>query len=1004
MNPEDDTLPASDLAAALLAGGAWPPGLSAAQAVALAWALKQACYAAWSTEPPRALRAAELLQVLTRAQPTLAEPAALADWCAGIAALLRGRMAEADAALQASAARWQALQRPLEAAHTQVPRVMALSMLGRHDEAAACGAAAQQAFVALGDVAAASKVSLNLGSLHLRRDDHAQAARHYRDAALLFARVGDTEHSVMADIGGADALAALGDLGEAARLATRARMRAQQHGLPMLAALADESLALLALVRGDYGQALAGLERVRRCYAELQLPQPLAIAEKQLADAYLDLRLLPEALALYDLALASMQALDMPDDSAWTLLQRARTLALMDRPAPAEAALQAAAQAFAQRDSASGLAAVALAQAEQALAQAARTPADGRAAAAELAVARAEAAARAAAQAGSADGQVRAATLQAEALLLGGQAGAARALFALTGVQARAQQQLALQLRCDSGEGLAALALGDEPAAARALDSAVAQARAQWRALPGDELRGAFLQAHLAPFQGQLALALRAHERAGPPQARMPEGEARRPPSERAGPPQARMPAGEAQRFPSERTPGNAAAARVLQCLDELGARALAARLQQGRPPAAGDDTTQALRARTQWLRRRVQRLADEGEPSAALTARLHSAEQALLEHTRRQRLAAPEADSSGSATAAAGPAHPDADPDQPLDVAALQRQLAADEAIVVQGWHGDELLAGVLRRDSLHLQRGLCTAAQAQAARQALRFQLDALRHGAAPLQAHLLVLQQRATLRLQQLHQLLWAPLAPALAGARQVLVVPAAGLADLPYAALHDGQAALVDHHALAQAPSLGVAAWGLARPPVAPRQVLALGDALRLPHAGLEAQAVAAGFAQGQALVGEAATLAALQRQAGQADLLHLACHARFRADNPMFAELLLHDAALTAEQAETLALRAGTVVLSACDSGLAGAAGADEQVGLVRAFLVAGAARVLASLWPVDDALTATLMAHFYSALRQGLGPAQALRQAQLQQRQAHPHPALWAGFAAHGGW
>ena len=69
------------------------------------------------------------------------------------------------------------------------------------------------------------------------------------------------------------------------------------------------------------------------------------------------------------------------------------------------------------------------------------------------------------------------------------------------------------------------------------------------------------------------------------------------------------------------------------------------------------------------------------GEPSAALTARLHSAEQALLEHTRRQRLAGPDADTGGGATAATGPARPDADPDQPLDVAALQRQLAADEA-----------------------------------------------------------------------------------------------------------------------------------------------------------------------------------------------------------------------------------------------------------------------------------------------------------------------------------
>ena len=41
-------------------------------------------------------------------------------------------------------------------------------------------------------------------------------------------------------------------------------------------------------------------------------------------------------------------------------------------------------------------------------------------------------------------------------------------------------------------------------------------------------------------------------------------------------------------------------------------------------------------------------------------------------------------------------------------------------------------------------------------------------------------------------------------------------------------------------------------------------------------------------------------------------------------------------------------------------------------GLVRAFFVAGTARVLASLWPVDDAVTAAFMRHFYGALLRGV--------------------------------
>ena len=156
--------------------------------------------------------------------------------------------------------------------------------------------------------------------------------------------------------------------------------------------------------------------------------------------------------------------------------------------------------------------------------------------------------------------------------------------------------------------------------------------------------------------------------------------------------------------------------------------------------------------------------------------------------------------------------------------------------------------------------------------------------------------------------------------------------------------------------------------------------------------------------GQAYVGDQASLATLMQHAGSADVLHLACHAQFRGDNPMFSALHLHDGPLTAERAEGLALRPGVVVLSACETGLAGQAGGDDQVGLVRAFLVAGAARVLASLWPVDDAVTARFMAHFYGALQQGLSPAQALGDAQTTLMAQHPHPAFWAGFVLFGGW
>jgi CHAT domain-containing protein len=86
------------------------------------------------------------------------------------------------------------------------------------------------------------------------------------------------------------------------------------------------------------------------------------------------------------------------------------------------------------------------------------------------------------------------------------------------------------------------------------------------------------------------------------------------------------------------------------------------------------------------------------------------------------------------------------------------------------------------------------------------------------------------------------------------------------------------------------------------------------------------------------------------------------------------------------------------VLSACETGLGEVAGGEGVLGLVRAFHVAGARQVVASLWRVDDASTAALMGRFYHHLwADKKPPLEALRQAQLE---VYRHPgriAEWAG-------
>ena len=129
-----------------------------------------------------------------------------------------------------------------------------------------------------------------------------------------------------------------------------------------------------------------------------------------------------------------------------------------------------------------------------------------------------------------------------------------------------------------------------------------------------------------------------------------------------------------------------------------------------------------------------------------------------------------------------------------------------------------------------------------------------------------------------------------------------------------------------------------------------------------------------------------------------DVVHFACHIVFDAANPLQSGIVLarepgDDAAtsplLTAQDILGLRLHTDLVLLNGCVSGASVRKPGDELLGLCRAWLYAGAASVLASLWPVDDVSSGILMALFASELRLGSGApdpsitkAEALRRAQ----------------------
>lgn len=140
----------------------------------------------------------------------------------------------------------------------------------------------------------------------------------------------------------------------------------------------------------------------------------------------------------------------------------------------------------------------------------------------------------------------------------------------------------------------------------------------------------------------------------------------------------------------------------------------------------------------------------------------------------------------------------------------------------------------------------------------------------------------------------------------------------------------------------------------------------------------------------------------------ADVLHLAAHLRADDQRPWRSRLRFGDAdaaaGLTAAQIEALPLEARLAFLSSCSSAGGSILSGEGVLGMTGAFLGAGTQAVVATLWPVDDAVTARLVSRFYVELSRGATVSTSLRLAQqsLREDPATAHPFFWAAFVVAG--
>jgi len=189
--------------------------------------------------------------------------------------------------------------------------------------------------------------------------------------------------------------------------------------------------------------------------------------------------------------------------------------------------------------------------------------------------------------------------------------------------------------------------------------------------------------------------------------------------------------------------------------------------------------------------------------------------------------------------------------------------------------------------------------------------------------------------------------------------------------------------------------------------------------RLPFSRTEADTIFALVPPGsglKALDFDASRTVVTSSDLRQYRIVHFATHALVNNEHPELSGIVLSlidrrghpvDGFLRLNEIYNLNLPADLVVLSACQTALGKEIRGEGLIGLMRGFMYAGAARVVASQWKVDDEATAELMGRFYEKmLKRGEPAAAALRHAQLEMsRQGRWHaPYFWAAFVMQGEW
>ncbi len=935
------------------------------------------------TDPPRLMAAAEAIRVLcsrstdrgieaarllvAATDDGVADASAAAAWRALARAMAwAGRFDEAIEAAEHAVTIADGAACPEESCRGRLVLMHPLTELGRLGEAVAAGRRAQSVAEAAGRHDLAARADINLGIALRRRDEPLEAVACFRRARPHLT----AEPAILASLENSlgEALVELQRFDEAEQAFEAARGGFESVGATLQAAIADENLADLAFRHGRLHRAIELFEVARRRLAgeETAMHRARVLAEESDARAMLGLH--QSAVDGYAAALPMLDRFGLVLEAARARMGMGSAMRSLGRPSDAATALAAASQAFTDLGHATACARCDLIRA-----------------ALELDAGRAEAAGRlvAAAMRHFVD---RPADLAAARLLLG-------EIAAAEGREDLATAELAAGLAIARELDLAPLladllhAVGRHQrrrglarAALATFTEGAEQVERIRSTLQANRLRAAFLDQRASLHESRLASII---ECLGDPDAAADVG------------PADAFAAAELMRHRMllEEIPGDG--------IDEPG-------------PRPGETATE----REPELRRLERALAEDHRTLNELYSRVGDAilhgrgettelREAIRRHERSAADHAMRLESvGGGSLLQAGP----------VSLETFVKSVAPDTRAVIFACVEGRLARFVV--DSAigtRFDPAVASIVEVQSLARRLAFQIDrGLRPGAMQgLRAPRLLEDARAAA--VALHAAVLGDLPPAAAAVRRLLLVPDGPLVGVPPGVLHDGEQWLVARHAVTVAPSAAVHHRLLARGDSRHRTRLVVGvHDERAPRIAEEAAEIAASLTDSghrvHALMGEEATRSSVLAAMAEAATIHVAAHGRFDRQQPHASGLRLADRWVTVNDLSRLSLDADLVTLSGCETGLGGAADhGGEAVGPALAMLAAGARRVVASQWSVDDRTTHEVMVRLHEAWSENetsggsaFDVASALSLVHHDMVERTPHPAHWGGFVLMG--